>query len=157
QYLGNVPPTGLAPINPMLYSLYPNNSTTLAFNDVKTGNNIIACTPGSTGCPSNHQYGFSAGTGYDQVTGLGSINGMNFANAWDATRSGTTTTIMGSTGNAYQGSSVTFTATVTPSTATGVVNFFNNGSTTPLGQAILSSGTAALTTTALPAGNDSVT
>jgi subtilase family serine protease len=156
QYLGNVPPTGLAPINPTLYSLYPNNSTTQAFNDVTTGSNIVACAPSSPGCPSNHEYGFSAGTGYDQVTGLGSINGMSFAKAWDATRTATTTTITASASSANKGTSVTFTATVSPSTS-GVVNFFNNGSSTSLGQANLSSGTAAFTTTSLPAGENSVT
>ena len=30
------------------------------------------------------QYGFSAGAGYDQVTGLGSVNVTNLANAWAA-------------------------------------------------------------------------
>jgi subtilase family serine protease len=158
QYLGNVPPTGLAPINPTLYSLYPNNSTTLAFNDITTGDNIIACTKGTTGCPSTapFQYGFSAGTGYDQVTGLGSINGMSFAKAWDATRTSTTTTIQASASSANQGASVTFTATVSPATS-GVVNFFNNGSSTPLGQATLSNGTAKFSTTSLPVGANSVT
>jgi len=158
QYLGNVPPNGLAPINPTLYSLYPNNSTTHAFNDITTGNNIIACTKGTTGCPSTapFQYGFSAGTGYDQVTGLGSINGMSFAKAWDATRTATTTTIAASASSANRGVSVTFTATVSPATS-GVVNFYNNGSTTALGQATLSSGTGTFATSSLPAGTNSVT
>jgi hypothetical protein len=138
--------------------LYPNNSTTLAFNDITTGDNIIACTKGTTGCPSTapFQYGFSAGTGYDQVTGLGSINGMSFAKAWDATRTSTTTTIQASASSANQGASVTFTATVSPATS-GVVNFFNNGSSTPLGQATLSNGTAKFSTTSLPVGANSVT
>jgi hypothetical protein len=52
---------------------------------------------------------------------------------------------------------VTFTATVTPSGATGMVSFFNNGSTTALGSANLSSGTATFTTTALPPGTNNVT
>jgi subtilase family serine protease len=86
QYLGNAPPTGLAPVNPMLYSLYPNNATSKAFNDVTTGDNIVPCTAPSTNCPTGTiHFGFSAGVGYDQVTGLGSVDGFNFAQAWAAT------------------------------------------------------------------------
>jgi hypothetical protein len=51
---------------------------------------------------------------------------------------------------------VTFTATVTPSSATGVVKFYNNGSTTALGSGAVSSGTATFSTTALPGGTNSI-
>jgi subtilase family serine protease len=78
QSLGNAPPTGLAPVNPRLYQLA--SSYPAAFNDVKTGNNMVACTSGTTNCPSGTtQIGFNAGTGYDQVTGLGSVNGNALA------------------------------------------------------------------------------
>jgi len=84
QYLGNAAPTGLAPINPMLYSLYPNNATSKAFHDITTGNNDVPCTSGSTNCPTTGtmEIGFNAGVGYDQVTGLGSVDGFNLAQAW---------------------------------------------------------------------------
>ncbi|HEV2399877.1 MAG TPA: protease pro-enzyme activation domain-containing protein [Candidatus Sulfotelmatobacter sp.] len=160
QYLGNVPPTGLAPINPTLYSLYANNSSTNAFHDVTTGNNIVPCTQGTTSCPSSKpfQFGFSAGVGYDQVTGLGSIDANKFAQAWAATRAATSITVTPSTPTSWVGASVTFTATVTPSTTTGVVNFYNNGSSSALGQATLSaSGVAAFATSALPVGTNNVT
>jgi hypothetical protein len=86
QYLNNTPPTGLAPINPTLYSLYVNNSTSKAFHDVTTGNNMVPCTTGTPNCPSGTtEIGFSAGVGYDQVTGLGSVDGFNLAQAWAAT------------------------------------------------------------------------
>ena len=91
QYLGNAPPTGLAPINPMLYSLYPNNATSKAFHDVTAGNNDVPCTSGTTDCPSGTtEFGFNAGVGYDQVTGLGSVDGFNLAQAWLATLAGFT-------------------------------------------------------------------
>jgi pseudomonalisin len=78
QSLGNTPPTGLAPVNPRLYQLA--SSYPAAFNDIKTGNNKVACTSGTTNCPSGTtQIGFTAGTGYDQVTGLGSVNGATLA------------------------------------------------------------------------------
>jgi len=46
---------------------------------------------------------------------------------------------------------------VTPSTATGAVNFYNNGSTTALGSGTLTSGVATFATATLPGGANSVT
>jgi hypothetical protein len=53
------------------------------------------------------------------------------------------------------GGSVTLTATVTPSAATGTVQFFSGA--TLLGSATIAGGKALLSTTALPAGSDSLT
>jgi subtilase family serine protease len=152
QYLGNVPPTGLAPVNPTLYQL-PGNIPA-PFHDITTGNNDVPCTALSTNCPSGTtQFGFNAGVGYDQVTGLGSVDGYALAEIW--ARSPTTIAVSApSTVNL--GASVTFTATVTPSTATGTVNFYNNGSSTVLGSGNISGGTATFTTTTLPLGSNSV-
>ncbi len=76
---------GLGNVNPMLYSLAA--SAPNAFHDITTGNNNVPCTQSSKGCPTKapFQYGFSAGVGYDQVTGLGSVNVTNLANAWAGT------------------------------------------------------------------------
>jgi hypothetical protein len=65
-----------------LYSLAA--STTGVFNDILTGDNKVPCTQGSTGCPTAapFQFGFSAGPGYDMVTGLGSVDVTNLTNAW---------------------------------------------------------------------------
>jgi len=154
-HVGNTPPAGLAPVNPTLYTLAATHPT--AFHDVTSGNNIVPCTAGSTGCPTSHQYGFSAGVGYDQVTGLGSVNAFTLAQAWPASLPATTTTLVAAPTSINQGQSVTLTATVTPSTATGNVNFFVGG-TTALGTIALNgSGVAVLATTALPPGSDSVT
>jgi subtilase family serine protease len=149
--------TGLGNINPNLYYIAAGNPT--ALHDITTGSNIVPCTEGSLDCPSTSpfQYGFSAGTGYDQVTGLGSVDANMLATAWSDLSTTTTTSVSANPTSVSVGSSVTLTATVTPATATGTVNFFNNGSTTAIGSATLSSGTAALTTTSLPAGTDSVT
>jgi subtilase family serine protease len=82
QSLGNTPPAGLGNINPTLYRIAQN--TPAAFNDVTAGDNIVPCTSGTTGCPSGTtQIGFTTGAGYDQVTGLGSINATTLAQAWD--------------------------------------------------------------------------
>jgi len=59
-------------------------STPSAFHDITTGNNIVPCTTGSTDCPatSPFQLGFTATTGYDQVTGLGTLDVNELAQAW---------------------------------------------------------------------------
>jgi subtilase family serine protease len=82
QYLGA---SGLGGINSTLYSLAASNPS--AFHDVTTGNNIVPCTSGTTGCPTTapFHYGFTAGVGYDQVTGLGSVDADVLATAWKAT------------------------------------------------------------------------
>jgi sugar lactone lactonase YvrE len=67
----------------------------------------------------------------------------------------TTTSLTSSPNPSTFGASVTLTATVTPSSATGSVQFFNG--TTLLGTATLSSGQAQFSTTALPVGTDSLT
>jgi hypothetical protein len=81
--------TGLGNINPTLYALAV--STPTAFHDITTGNNIVPCTsgtpttgPAASRCPTTapFQIGFSAGSGYDLVTGLGSIDANLLATSW---------------------------------------------------------------------------
>ena len=73
---------GSGNINPTLYSLAVSKPT--AFHDITTGNNFVPCTAGSTNCPSAAplQIGYSAGTGYDLVTGLGSVNANVLITNW---------------------------------------------------------------------------
>ncbi len=76
--------SGLGNVNPNLYSFAA--STPSAFHDVTSGNNMVPCTSGTINCPSGTtQIGFTAGTGYDQVTGLGSVDADKLATAWLAT------------------------------------------------------------------------
>jgi subtilase family serine protease len=165
QYLAGPSSVGLGNINPMLYSLASTPATyASAFHDTPSGSNsFVDCTKGTPAgqpvalqCPSAGTFGFDTTTGYDVVTGLGSVNADNLAIAWAATRSNTTTSIVANQTSVETGTSVTFTATVTPTTVKGVVSFYNNGSTTALGTATLSSGTAAFSTTTLPGGSNSV-
>jgi subtilase family serine protease len=129
---------GLANINPNLYSLAASNPS--AFNDVKTGNNIVPCTEGTTGCPATapFQYGFSAGVGYDQVTGLGSVNANTLASVWnDSTAPDfqflTPSALNPSPVSAGQSTSTTLTIAPLSSGSTGmVVNFSNLTSCTGL-------------------------
>jgi subtilase family serine protease len=93
QFLGT---TGLGNANVMLYQLAAQNSTNGAFNQVTTGNNTVYCTAGTPAaqptalqCPSSGILGFDASnadatTGYNLVTGLGSVNLDHLAIAWQA-------------------------------------------------------------------------
>jgi len=160
QYLNGTSTTGLGLINPMLYSLYATSPS--AFHDTPAGSNsTVSCTVGDpVGQPAalvcqTGTFGFSTTAGYDLVTGLGSVDAHALAVAWAATRTTTSTSISPSATTVAQGASVTFTATITPSTATGTVYFYDNGSTA-LGSSAVSSGTAALATTALPSGSNNV-
>jgi hypothetical protein len=107
-------PAGLGNVNPTLYSLAANSTTyASAFHDITTGDNIVPCTAGSTDCPSNGEMGYSAGTGYDQATGLGSVNAFNLATSFSsvALKAGTTTTLAVSPSSPATGVTVTLIAT----------------------------------------------
>ena len=94
--------TGQGLINPTLYKLAANGSTyASAFHDITKGNND--CTAGTNFCSSTT--GFSAGTGYDEVTGLGSVDLNNLASTWPAA-------------SASVASLISTTTTVTPANAT---------------------------------------
>jgi hypothetical protein len=86
--------SGLGNINPTLYTLAA--STPLALHDVTTGNNIVPCTAPSTNCPSGTtQIGYTAGVGYDQVTGLGSVDANVFVTNWPSSAHPLTVTLAG--------------------------------------------------------------
>jgi len=89
-------PQGLGNVNPTLYTLASNSTTfASAFHDITTGNNMVPCTAGSTNCPSSGEMGYSAGTGYDQASGLGSVDASNLATAFTsvAAKGGTATSV----------------------------------------------------------------
>ncbi len=75
-------PEGQGNINPVLYSLAA--TAPAAIHDITSGNNMVPCSPGSTDCPgaAPFQFGYSAGAGYDQATGLGSVDAFNLVEAW---------------------------------------------------------------------------
>lgn len=59
-------------VNPVLYSLF--NSQPSLFNDITSGDNRCAARPYSGGPPVCCSQGFSCASGWDPVTGLGSVN-----------------------------------------------------------------------------------
>jgi hypothetical protein len=67
-------------INPALYALAA--SAPEAFHDITTGSNIVPCVVGKPNCTTGTM-GYTAGPGYDQVTGLGSVDAFNLVNAMD--------------------------------------------------------------------------
>lgn len=71
-------------VNPTLYALSAANVG--AFHDITTGSNIVPCGAGTPDCPTSGaaQYGYSAGTGYDLVTGLGTIDASVLVNNWSS-------------------------------------------------------------------------
>jgi subtilase family serine protease len=106
-------------------------------------------TPSPTGLTGGLA-GYLVTDGFDEVTGLGSIDVANFLANWPAPVS-TTTTLTSSASSIPSGASVTFTATVTGAGPTGTVTFYNGGQLPAniLGTGTLSSGVATLTTSSL--------
>jgi hypothetical protein len=101
------------------YPLKCNGSNTTAppaaaciFNDVTVGNNVV---PGEVGAQ------YQATAGYDQATGLGSVNIGNLITNWNTVTFNPTTTTLGPNplGNFTHGQPVTVNIAVTPNTGTG--------------------------------------
>ncbi len=72
-----------------------------------------------------------------------------------STSGATTTTVTSSASTAAYGTSITLTATVSPSSATGTITFYDGS--TSLGTGTISSGAASLATTTLAVGTHSIT
>lgn len=149
---------GLTNVNQTLYQLAASSSS--PFHDITTGSNIVPCTNPSTNCPTTapFQFGFSAGVGYDQVTGLGSVDAYNFVIAWaNSVKTPTTTALAISNATVTVGSSVTLTATITPAPPNGeTVTFTDTKSNATLGTASTASGKATFTSTTIAGGSYTV-
>jgi len=151
---------GLGNINPSLYTLASNATTyASAFHDITTGNNQVPCTDGTPNCAAtgnNNVIGYTAATGYDQATGIGSVDADKLATSFAAlvTATGTKTTLVATPGiSLVSGEKVTFTATVAPNTLstapTGSVTFTVDGiAQTPVNLSTAAPYTAALVETA---------
>jgi uncharacterized protein (TIGR03437 family) len=149
---------GLGNINPTLYRLAQNAPG--AFHDIIKGDNIVPCVQGSPNCV-NGSLGYSAGPGYDQVTGLGSIDAYQLATSWTS-GSPTSTTVNATPATiAFNNGNVKLTASVTApaSTPSGAVSFLLND--TALGTATLAGSPPIATLTVgaiqLPIGTNTIT
>jgi subtilase family serine protease len=152
--------SGQGLVNPTLYTLASNSTTyASAFHDITVGNND--CLGGSEFCGNTN--GFSAGVGYDQATGLGSIDAANLVAAWPANSSTspvllpTTTTITAASSAPFVGASDAFTITVTSTsgTPTGTVNLTVDGGTA-IAETLSSNGTFVYTTSFATAGSHTI-
>jgi len=84
QKLGPNPTTGkygLGNIGPNLYGLA---SVANVFHDITSGSNSVYCIQGTPNCSNGGPIGYNAGVGYDQATGLGSIDANQLVNNWTA-------------------------------------------------------------------------
>jgi hypothetical protein len=122
-------PVGLGNANPVLYALARNGAAASPFHDVTAGDNIVPCQAGSPDCPARppYEFGYRAGSGYDQVTGLGSIDAANLVAAWRGLTP-TSTVLQVTAGGTTEGSPMQLTATVaskaTANAMTGEVTFY---------------------------------
>jgi len=136
--------------------------STCVFNDVTTGNTNV---PGETG--------FTAGVGYDETTGLGSVNVTNLVNNWNTPSKATATTSLKLGGGTTpvtiaHGASLAVgitvspvaPATITPTGEAGLIASgdtscsFNTSGVLPAEglSASLSGGSASFSTSCLPGG-----
>lgn len=156
--------TGQGLINSTLYTLAANSGTyASAFHDITGGSN--GCTAGSTYCSSSGESGFSATAGYDEASGLGSVDFNNLLKAWPANAEGassltaTTTTVTASNTAPTTGDDVTYAilvaATTGSATPAGTVSIGIDGST--VGTVTLSSGVASYTTSFSTTGSHVLT
>jgi uncharacterized protein (TIGR03437 family) len=123
---------GVGNMNPRLYALA--QSGTGVFHDVTTGDNIVDvtcgararnCVPGS--------FGYAAEQGYDQASGLGSVDAYNLVTSWrtgSSARASASVALQATATSVVSNGSVTITATVTGTsgaTPTGIVTFTSGG------------------------------
>ena len=110
------------------------------FNDVTSGNNSV---PGVAG--------FSAGAGYDQTTGWGSVNAANLVNTWNNNSPDFGLVVSPTSQTVVQGNSAVYSATITAlNNYTGTINFSVSGlpagaTLTPPPPAVINSGSSTIT------------
>jgi hypothetical protein len=160
-------PTKICPSNPAAVT-----TTSCIFYDVVTGNISVACQGGTANCSNTstaaNQYGvlasagvpaWTAASGYDLASGLGTVNIANLAAAWGGVGlTGSTTTISASpSGTIAHGANASFTVHVASAggTPTGQVSLIATpagAAQTGIGPFSLSTDTATFTTNMLPGG-----
>uniref|UniRef100_Q01UW2 Peptidase S8 and S53, subtilisin, kexin, sedolisin n=1 Tax=Solibacter usitatus (strain Ellin6076) TaxID=234267 RepID=Q01UW2_SOLUE len=130
---GTISKPGLGNINPNLYRQAQAGDG--SFHDITGGDTMIPCVQGSPNCV-NGQMGLRAGTGYDLVTGLGSVDANKLINNWS---NGTASSlkVVADPPSAAPADTIRFTATVNGPAGgappTGSVSFVSNLYDLPLG------------------------
>jgi subtilase family serine protease len=115
--------SGQGVVNPTLYMLASNALTyASAFHDITTGSN--KCTAGTALCSTAGAGSFSATTGYDEASGLGSVDFFNLLNAWPgstATSATSTTSLSAATLTPAAGTSDVITIMVASASSASTV------------------------------------
>ena len=124
---------------------FKNGSTTLGTGTLSSGTATYSTSSLTVG---SHSITASYGGDSNDTSSTSSTLTQNVLQA-------SSTTLSSSSNPSLYGVSVTFTATVSPSAATGTVTFYNGS--TALGTGSLSSGVATYSTSTLPSGSDSIT
>ena len=152
---------GLGNMNPKFYSLAQAHPE--AFHDITGGDNIVTVVCRARGCTST-SVGYSTNVGYDQVTGLGSVDAYNLAVAWGGggalpPQSIITINVLSNLNSIAQNDVALFTATavgVNGATPEGVVDFqigsVSLGSVRLVGSAGTATATLSVPGSSLPAG-----
>lgn len=174
QKLGGAPNAGIGNVGPVLYGYLNGPTYSSVFHDIITGNNSVPCAQGTANCPNGGSIGFSAGTGYDQASGIGSFDVTQLVNGWSTVTptgtgstigAGVTTTSVTTTSAicAVSGTgtiplSVTVTGSITGTTPTGTVQFFVDNVAVAGAPTALSGGTASYTlnTSTLSSGGHNI-
>ena len=134
---------GFGNLNPALYSA-AEDLVIPAFHDITTGDNVVPCAAGSKDCV-NGSMGYSAGPGYDLVTGLGSVDGFGF---YAHVKVSTNVALTISSTQIPQGQQLTLTATAHAANGgvlVGLVTFADSFTPVPTYRALDSTGTATIT------------
>ncbi len=151
--------TGQGVVNSTLYSLASNSTTyASAFHDITSGGN--QCAAGATYCTTSGTSQYAAATGYDQASGLGSIDLHNLLTAWPTSSSlqASATTLSAAIGAPASGASDGITITVasalpaSTTTPTGTLSIVVDGSTVASSLA-LTNGTATYTFSSTTTGS----
>ncbi len=166
--------SGQGNINPKLYSLAPSGWSSGAFHDITVGNNIVTvpCERRQQEC-GNPTVGYYAGPGYDQTTGLGSVDAYKLVETWSGgsittptppPSSNSSITLTANLRTVASNDVVYLTATVTSSNGTtpsGSVSFSigatSLGSAPLTGSAGTATATLAINGLQLPVGSGAIT
>ena len=159
----------------------PGTSSSCVFNDITTGSNAVSCAYGSPNCDTtppassdaakpdiviHHASfldldGYSAAPGYDQASGLGSVNAANLVSNWGSVSTLPSATTLQLSQTTFQhGTPITFNGLVTPASGTGTPTgdiLLTSSSGGDLATQPLTTGTYSATTPNLPGGTYSVT
>jgi hypothetical protein len=114
-------------VNPKLYAFAASSPS--AFHDITLGGNQVPCRAGTANCPSGGAIGYAAGVGYDQASGLGSVDVANLFTAWAPA---TAITASSPTSTLDPAPTPAPTATSTPTPAPQPISTFPPSTTMPL-------------------------